>query len=66
MDNETLSTGDLADLLRDLLDERLMDADPDPGVETQTFEEGGWLTREDGFAVKTPDGGVLFVTVTAR
>lgn len=60
---ERITETEVVDSLRALLygesiEDTLLD-----GSHTETFRDGGYLTYDEGFVIRTPDGSVFQITV---
>ena len=62
-ENEPVTEDEVVDGLRALLMGESLDCTLLDNTDTATYEEGGYLTYDKGFTIRTADGSVFQITV---
>lgn len=60
---ERITETEVVDSLRALLYGEAIEDTLLAGSHTETFRDGGYLTYDEGFVIRTPDGSVFQITV---
>ena len=58
-----ITESEVVESLRALLCGEPLEDTPLDGCRTKTYADAGYLTRDEGFVIRTPDGSVFQITV---